>query len=695
MGKCLRGSTTIQVRSDHKGETKTIQLKDLFSSYWGRSLLLKQFNSEKLKESLLVGDLLVLTESGWTNIQAVHKTVSLPVMQVTTENGHILEGSLDHPVFLASGEIRFLKDLVPGHDNLSTFEGSSLVVKQELLSVEEELYDISVDSPNKAYFANGILSHNTAIPTALLFGLFGKTHRKVNLPQLVNNINGAECEVEVWFSLGHKDHYHIHRGIKPSFLNITRNGEPLLGTTTSDLQDRLEKQILKTDFKTFSSIITIGGKNQIPFMALRRQDRRQIIESLLDIDIFSSMNGIAKSQSSELHEQLKAKKDEIRKKEHELAVLKESIRKAKHLLDESDHSKQTSINKYQEQLAELAKEKGEIENRLNNIHNTFGHIQTLDQTFSNKHNTLEFTYSSEQKKLMQFNKHMEFYAQKDECPTCNQPLSEEYRQRSLESIQAKITKCQSCMDQTRIMLSELTNLHMEVKQTLLQYNELLFQRSQVLQKEEKIISIIQALDKPKNCVILNSVKEDEERLAGLYEQLITLRKDLEALQEQQEYLDFCQVLLKDDGIKTLIIKEYLPKLNSILNQFLDDLDLFIDFNFDESFNEIIKSRFRELFSYDSFSDGQKMRIDIALLFTWREIAKHRNSLNTNVLFCDELFDSSLDANATELAIRLLDSSCKDTCCYVISHKSDLFESKMDRIIQCSLENNFTQLKEIV
>lgn len=694
MGKCLRGSSTIEIKASPFSDATKIQLKDLFDLYWGSSPLLKQYNSNKLKESILVGDLWVLGD-GWVPIQAIHKTIPLEVMKLQTKSGLYLEGCPDHPVFHPDGNVILIKDVVVDKDYLITKEGLDLVVSKEVYDFKEEMYDISVTSERPAYFANGILSHNTAIPTALLFGLFGKTHRKVNLPQLVNNINGGECEVEIWFSIGHKDRYHIRRGLKPSFLDVYKNGDSLLGTTITDLQERLEKQILKTDFKTFSSIITIGGKNQIPFMALRKQDRRQIIESLLDIDIFSLMNSIAKSQSSELHDQLKTKREQIGIKEHELSLLKDSIKRAKQLMKDNDQSKQQSIDKYQEKLDILKKEKNEVEIKLKDLQDTFGHIQTLDQTFTSKHKLLESNLATSKKKLDYFIKNRELYTQKDECPTCNQPLTEDYRQQSLRQIQEKVEKIQDQITNTKILISELQQLHSEVKKNLSQFNSLLFQRSQLIQDEEKITSIIQALDKPKNHVIINSLVEDEQKLTSVYEQILLFRKELDVLQEQQEYLDLCQVLLKDDGIKTLIIKEYLPKINTILNQFLDNLDLFIDFNFDEYFNEIIKSRFRELFSYDSFSDGQKMRIDIALLFTWREIAKQRNSLNTNVLFCDELFDSSLDISATELAIKLLDSACKDTCCFVISHKSDLFESKMDRVLQLSLENNFTQIKEIV
>lgn len=695
MGKCLHGDTQIQVKPGYHDNTYSICLKDLFNQYRGISPGLKHYNSDKLRESYLIGDLYVETDSGFVPIQAVHQTIPLEVYRLTTKFGYRLDGSADHPVFVSTGEIKLLKDLILGVDNVLLRTGTDVVISVDPLGFSEPLYDISVCSKTKSYYANQILSHNTAIPTALLFGLFGKTHRKVNLPQLVNAINGGDCEVEVWFSSGPINHYHIRRGLKPSFLEITHNGTPVQSTTITDLQQLFETQILKTDFKTFSSIITIGGKNQIPFMVMKKQERRQIIESLLDIDIFTLMNLISKNHSSELQESIHKKRSEIGLQEQLITLLKENIKRAKKLIEESIESTQKTLANYQEQLDQIVVEKQQIESELKSIQDTFGHIQSLDTSFTSKHQKMLSKQTTLKKRIETITKNKEFYELNDSCPSCSQPLELNYKLKSIQECQQQLENTQGELSQLQILITELLNLHKEVKVNLTRFSDFLFKRNQLQQEEEKLISIMKALDIPQDRVIINSIVEDEQQLNGYYEQLLTLRNELELLQEQQEYLDFCQVLLKDDGIKTLIIKEYIPRINSILNQFLDNLDLFIDFNFDEQFSESIKSRNRELFSYDSFSDGQKMRIDIALLFTWREIAKQRNSLNTNILFCDELFDSSLDVNATELAIHLLNVTCKNICCFVISHKSELFESKMDRILQLSLENNFTQIKEVI
>ncbi len=650
----------------------------------------------KFRESFSIDDLEIETDSGWVDLDFIHKTIPYLKFRVEVESGLFIECADDHIVFDHEMNEVFVKDLIPFESAIITKNGIEEVTLLECLNVEEEMYDVSVYSNGQRFFSGGILSHNSSIHTALTYCLFGKTTRNVNLTQLINSVNEKDCLVEVEFDC-YNDEYLIRRGLKPATFDIVKNGILINpDSRTKDYQRYFEENILRTDFRTFTSVITIGGRDYTPFMKQPKAERRRIIESLLNIDVFSLMNQLAKSKSQELQDLIKEKKQDIKLLSSEISFIKDSIEKTKNLINKNKDNNQEKINHYRDKLDKLSSSLSSLEEEIVSITSTFGDIEKLDSVYRAKREKMVYLKNQNGKKKDSISKEKKFYLEVDSCPTCSQTIDSSIKTFHLQRLESSSTDIQKHLDFIESSLGELDVLHSEIKSNLKVYNTLLNNKSSLLQESSSLLSIISELEKMSSSLSSNlDTTLEEEKLNLKIEELNRERSSLESLIEETEYFDFCQLLLKDDGVKTLIIKEYLPKINTILNKFLEQLDLFIDFQFDENFKESIKSRHRDSFSYESFSDGQKMKIDLALLFTWREIARIKNSLNTNVLFCDEIADSSLDPSSTELVIRLLDKIALDTSTFIISHKSELFESKMDRILSLSLENNFTSIEEII
>lgn len=537
----------------------------------------------------------------------------------------------------------------------------------------------------------------SAIHLAVTFCLFGKTPRKINLNQLINSINGKDCLIELDFTIN-GSYYTIKRGLKPAIFEIWKDSVLLDLTGIKDQQRFLETNIIKIDYKTFTTVVTIGGKNYISFMTQPKAERRRIIESLLDIDIFSFMNQIAKSKSSEFQTKIDQEKIAIKITSSEVEFYKDSINKIKTYIEKTKNSNLEKINVYKHKIKEIENKISTVEENLITLQTQFGNLEEIQQSFQDNKNKIVEKKQAGLKKRQLLIKDTNFYKKNNNCPTCTQDINELFKQTTLQKIDQSIVLIDEKLLELDEKLISLNKMNEEIEQHLQSYNKLLNSKNSLLNEKSNNISILNEL----SLLLSNSdgsevhnLSEQEVLLAKKYDELLAKKSSLEALIDENDYYDFCQLLLKDEGVKTLIIKEYLPKINSILNKFLEELDLFIDFQFDENFNEIIKSRFRDNFSYESFSDGQKTRIDIALLFTWREIAKLKNSLNINVLFCDEIADSSCDPSATSLIVNLLTNLSKETNVFIISHRSELFESSMSRILQISLVNNFSQIKEIV
>ena len=529
----------------------------------------------------------------------------------------------------------------------------------------------------------------STILDALTFGLFGKPFRKINKPQLMNSINTNNCVVEVEFEIG-KKHYKVVRGMKPNTFEIFCDSKLLnQDAKARDYQDFLEKNILKWNFKSFTQVVVLGSASFVPFMQLSAADRRNIIEDLLDIGIFSSMNTLVKDRLSLI-------RDEQKSVEYSMNLLAEKIKMQQQVL--ADNKKNVE--------EELSKKRQEIETNLEYIRKTTTDIQLIQKHVDILSRQVEDSpkVSGRKTKLMQIvakmqnnygklKKEVEFYAENDNCPTCRQGISETHKQAQVEANQSKMSEIDTAnatideeMAKLEKRLEEINVTQKKISDHNSEIIRLNAQVSAVNGYNTKLLQEIQEIESKKQ-----SSTSADDRLKELKVQLKAEVKRATVLSEDKQYYEYAATLLKDTGIKTKIIKQYLPVMNKLINKYLTAMDFFVNFNLNENFEETIKSRHRDEFSYASFSEGEKMRIDLALLFTWRQIAKMKNSVSTNLLILDEVFDSSLDGVGTEEFMKLLNSLDKQTNVFVISHKGDQLFDRFRSVIKFEKRNNFSQV----
>lgn len=523
---------------------------------------------------------------------------------------------------------------------------------------------------------------------ALCFVLFGKAFRNINKPQLINSINQKDCIVECCFTIGKKE-YRIVRGIKPGIFEIYLNGEILNQEAASrDYQEILEKQILKLNYKSFTQIVILGSASFTPFMQLSAADRRAIIEELLDIQIFSTMNSLLK-------EKVSLNKDEITENKFAIELSEQNYENQKTQIEKL---KQNNENKVKEYEDEISNSQSVIQTLHDDVDRLTSNVSVLTEQISSKAEVegkvkkLNKLESQIETNLSKFRRDIHFFEGNDSCPTCRQTIAMEFKETELSSITNKVKECEHGLSQLETKLlqeQDKLNAISEFQKQIQQLNIQIAQKNTTITETNKyIVKIrkeIQTLkDNKTNLDLENSkLKEFEDKLTELNSQ----KKKL--IEEKAEY-EVASILLKDTGIKTKIVKQYLPVINKLVNKYLATLDFFVNFNLDESFKETIKSRHRDEFSYASFSEGEKQRIDMALMLTWRAVAKMKNSTNTNLLILDEVFDSSLDANGTEYLMNLL-HILEDVNLFVISHKGDILQDKFRNVIRFDKVNNFSRI----
>jgi len=529
----------------------------------------------------------------------------------------------------------------------------------------------------------------STILDALCFGLFGKPFRKINKPNLLNSINQSHGVVEVEFTIGKKS-YKVVRGIKPNVFEIYCNNDLLNQDSKSkDYQEQLEKSILKLNFKSFTQVVILGSASFVPFMQLSPADRRAIIEDLLDIQIFSSMNAILKEKSSEL-------KEVTSKNKYNIDLTEEKIELQKHNIEEHKKHNDIEIKKKEDEITESEKEIESCEKEINNIQSNIEILlksiedKTPNEKKIGKLNQLESKMDDNIKKSK---KDISFYEQNDNCPTCKQGIGEEFRNNQISEIEKKIDTQQKGLEQIKEEIVKLDNRMKDIQKI---NSEIYKNNNEIIQNNSTIKSLNEFIKKLKNQISdlsnkKNNLEDDNSKLKKLKEELEALISEQQELTIEKQYYEYASTLLKDNGIKTKIIKQYLPIMNKLINKYLTALDFFVNFNINENFEETIKSRHRDEFSYDNFSEGEKMRIDLALLFTWRQIAKLKNSTNTNLLILDEVFDSSLDSVGTEEFLKLMGEMGSETNIFVISHKGDQLFDKFRSVIRFQKKNNFSEV----
>ena len=522
---------------------------------------------------------------------------------------------------------------------------------------------------------------------AITFGLFGKPFRNINKPQLVNSINEKDCLVEVEFAIGSKK-YKIVRGIKPNVFEIYAGSELVNQAANSkDYQEQLEKTILKMNYKSFTQIVILGSTNFTPFMQLSASDRRAVIEDLLDIQIFSSMNVIVKSKLHTLKDESAQLKIQIDNTKDKIDLHKKHLEELKKNTKEIVEAKKLEVNENTASLSQLENEATEKEVQIENLLTEVSDDDATSKKF-NKLNQLEAKIEGNIQKL---EKDIEFYSVNSTCPTCDQAINN--KDEKVHTCNSKITelseglkKLKEESDAVLHRINTIKTTQKELKtleQDLVRINTSRKQVRNYIAKLEREISEIE--NKP---AMSDEFKAQSKELLNALQAFNEKRKEVS---EQTQNYDIVAQLLKDGGIKSKIIKQYVPVINKLVNKYLAAMDFFVNFNIDEEFKETIKSRHRDDFSYENFSEGEKKRIDLALLFTWRSVAKLKNSVNTNLLIFDEVFDGSLDINGTEEFMKLINMFTDNTNIFVITHKTDQMVDKFKHTIRFGKVKNFSQV----
>ncbi len=530
-------------------------------------------------------------------------------------------------------------------------------------------------------------SGKSTILDALCFGLFGKPFRPISKTQLVNSINQRECTVEVEFVTQNKS-VKVVRSIKPNSFEVYIDGSMIdQNAHAVDYQKHLEQQVLKLNYKSFTQVVILGSSTFVPFMQLSAKARREVVEDILDIKIFSSMNTILKGKVKELGA-------DITDNQYQLDLYKDKINLQKKYIEDVEENKDTLIeqkkNSRQKNKEEIVLRKSKIDKLLEINKKSLDRLIGEQECKDKKEKIKGFRITLQDKKNNS-QKMVDFYNNNDDCPTCHQPIEKDFKKSVLSEAEENVKKYSDGLiaanDQINKM-NEKLNSYSEVGK-FINDNEVEIVKlnstiSQLEQFNETLTSEIE------DVMSGDVTKEDHYKLDELLKVSKTLESAKTLLKENMTYYDMAKNLLQDTGIKTKIVKQYLPIMNKLINTYLSSMDFFVNFNLDENFNETIKSRFRDEFSYANFSEGEKMRIDLALLFTWRAIAKMKNSTNTNLLILDEIFDSSLDGSGTDDFLNIL-KTFENENVFVISHKQDVLIEKFRSILKFNKIRNFSHI----
>ena len=562
---------------------------------------------------------------------------------------------------------------------------------KNFLSTGQQFIEINLnEAPTTLVVGNNGAGKSTMLD-AMCFGLFAKPFRAVKKDQLVNTINEKDCIVEVEFQIGKKQ-YKIIRGIKPNIFEIWCDGDMLnQDAAVRDYQKHLEQHILKLNFRSFTQVVILGNASFVPFMQLRARHRREVVEEILDIEIFSKLNLM-------FREKAKAQDETIKQADFDFQLLDGKIAtQQKHIDDISNTNKdtvnlkkvaittsETDIENYKEDIARVRREITDLQTEI------------LDQTkVKDKHGKLTSMEAKLENTCIKHKKELKFFQSHDDCPTCQQSIDEAFKKATIVVKEAKVIELELGMEQIDNAIRTSQKKLDKINETVvaIREKELLINRYETSITEiDKYKSKIQKeIDDLSDEKFSTGVATGE--LNQLQEQLTESGKNKLKHKEEKLYIDTARHLMQDTGIKTKIIKQYLPIMNQYINKNLADMDFFVNFSLDEEFNETIKSRHRDDFQYHSFSEGEKLRIDLAILFTWREIAKLKNSTNTNLLILDEIFDSSLDTSGTDEFMRILYHTMNKENVFVISHKGDTLIDKFPRVMKFEKYKNFTRMAE--
>jgi len=559
---------------------------------------------------------------------------------------------------------------------------------RNFLSTGNQFTEVELNKESTTLIIGNNGAGKSTILDALTFVLFGKSFRKINKPQLINSTNEKDCLVEIEFTVGSIE-WKIRRGIKPNVFEIYRNGS-LLDQNSSAVEQQkfLEQSILKMNYKSFTQIVILGSSNFVPFMQLTAASRREVIEDLLDIKIFSSMNIIIK-------EKIRALKEEIRTLDLKKESIKDKAEMQKNFIEELEKRGKKNIENKTDQIQDLLNEENDLMNACEGINGELNSLQESLEKFTGATEKLRKLGNLKGKisnKVSTITKEHKFFTENTVCPTCTQDIEESFRLNKISDAQNKAKELQSGYKeleeaikkeeererQFTVLSKEITSLTHDISQNNTRISGC---QRQVRNLESEIQRIAEQLE---------NRNTEHEKLDSFKEDLQKVYDDLSGKKDLIQYHDFSYSLLKDSGVKSKIIKKYLPLINQQVNRYLQMMDFYINFTLDEEFNETVQSPIHEDFSYSSFSEGEKQRIDLALLFTWREVAKFKNSTNTNLLILDEVFDSSLDGFGTEEFLKIIRYVITNANVFVISHKAGM-EDRFGDVLKFEKVKGFSRI----
>ena len=557
-------------------------------------------------------------------------------------------------------------------------------------SFGNNMTEIVLDKNNSTLICgNNGSGKSFAFLDSITFALFGKPFRKINIPQLVNTVNEKGCLVEIEFERG-SDTYIVRRGLGPRLFEIYKNGDLLNQDAKSlDYQELLEQQILKMNYKTFTQVVILGSSAFVPFMQLSASDRRNVIENILDINIFSTMNVVLKGKILSLKETLKNYASKIEIEKSKISSQENLINT---LEKKNKEDNQEKLDRIEELKTNILEKESWI---ICNLSNPEEDINiNLEQTKKNKSKILSITKAiaeveAEQKK---FEKEIKFFQENKTCPTCSQNIDDSVKKSKILSNNLEISDIQNKVDLGNKSIKDIEMHNQSLENALKELQKTLDYVKQLNRDIEAFKTEIKRIESSlKKTSFTDEIHTQSEHLKTYKSNLSLLDEEKQQFSDDLMYHELASDLLKDGGVKAKIIKYYLPHMNKFINKFLTSMDFFVQFHLDEEFNEHIKSRHRDEFSYMNFSEGEKMRIDLALLLSWREVAKMKNSVHCNLLILDEVFDSSLDSVGMDELMKLLKSVSQNCNVYVISHKSDQLMDKFTNVITFEKKNNFSKM----